>query len=105
MHTRRDVFQAMADPTRRAILILLATSAMTAGNISAEFKSSRQTISKHLHILTACGLLKQTQKGREIHYLTSAAKLKEVADFLEPFKAHWECIFSKMDAILNDLNN
>jgi DNA-binding transcriptional ArsR family regulator len=105
MEIRRDVFQALADPTRRAILTLLATASLTPGAIAAEFDSSRQTISKHIQILTECELLNQEQKGREIYYHFNPKKMKEVADFIEPFRQQWEKAFTEMDNILNELKS
>ena len=90
MNLRRDVFQAIADPTRRAILLLVATQSMTAGAIASNFETARPTVSKHLQILTECELLEQEQSGREVYYHINAKKLKEVADFLEPFRNMWE---------------
>ena len=86
METRSDVFQAIADPTRRTILALVALQAMTPGAIADSFDSSRQTISKHIQILTECQLLKQEQSGREIYYHFNPARIKEIADFIEPFR-------------------
>jgi DNA-binding transcriptional ArsR family regulator len=100
MESRRDVFQAIADPTRRAILTLLAIQALTPGAIAGNFKSSRQTISKHIQILTECELLKQEQNGREILYLLNAKKMKEVADFIEPFRKIWDDRFNKLETIM-----
>ena len=101
MNLRRDVFQAIADPTRRAILLLLAGQTMTAGAIAANFDSARPTISKHLQILTACSLLTQQQNGREVYYLINAKKMKEVADFIEPFRNMWDDRFNKLEAVMN----
>lgn len=103
MIQRRDVFQAIADPTRRAILTLVAFNTMTAGTIADEFDSTRQTISKHIQVLTECELLVQEQKGREIYYHFNAKKMKEVADFIKPFQKMWEGRFSKLDKILINL--
>lgn len=103
MKSRRDVFQAIADPTRRAILALLALQAMTPGAIAQNFPSSRQTISKHIQILTECELLKQTQSGREIHYQLNPHKMKEVADWLEPYRKIWEGRLAAMDELLQGL--
>lgn len=103
METRRDVFQAIADPTRRAILALVALHAMTPGAIAENFPSSRQTISKHIQILTECELLKQTQSGREIYYQFNPKKIKEVADWLEPYRKMWEGRFTKMDDLLMEM--
>ena len=101
MKIRRDVFQALADPTRRAILCLVAVQVMTPGAIAENFDSSRQTISKHLQILTECELLEQKQTGREIYYYINANKMKEVADFIEPFRQLWEGRFSKLEAVMS----
>lgn len=100
MNLRRDVFQAIADPTRRAILLLVASQSMTAGAIAANFDTARPTVSKHLQILTECELLEQTQNGREIYYQIHAKKMKEVADFLEPFRQLWDDRFNKLEAIM-----
>ncbi|HEY0059101.1 MAG TPA: metalloregulator ArsR/SmtB family transcription factor [Flavisolibacter sp.] len=100
MNLRRDVFQAIADPTRRAILVLVASQAMTAGAIAANFNSARPTVSKHLQILTECELLKQEQAGREIYYHLNPKKMKEIADFIEPFREMWEERFNKLEAIM-----
>lgn len=100
MNLRRDVFQAIADPTRRAILLLVASQAMTAGAIAANFDTARPTVSKHLQILTACELLKQEQNGREIYYHIHAKNMKEIADFIEPFRQLWEDRFNKLETIM-----
>ncbi|MDF7817075.1 metalloregulator ArsR/SmtB family transcription factor [Runella sp. MFBS21] len=100
MNLRRDVFQAIADPTRRAILLLVATQSMTAGAIAANFDTARPTVSKHLQILTECELLQQQQNGREIYYHINAKKMKEVADFIEPFRQMWDERFNKLEAIM-----
>ena len=100
MLLRRDVFQAIADPTRRAILLLLASQSMTAGAIASNFDTARPTVSKHLQILTECELLEQEQDGREIYYSINVNKMKEVADFIEPFRLMWEGRFSKLESIM-----
>jgi DNA-binding transcriptional ArsR family regulator len=100
MNLRRDVFQAIADPTRRAILLLVASQAMSAGAIAANFDTARPTVSKHLSILTECELLKQEQNGREIFYHLNAKKMKEIADFIEPFRKMWDDRFSKLESIM-----
>ena len=100
MKSRRDVFQAIADPTRRAILTLLAIQALTPGAVADNFQSSRQTISKHIQILTECELLKQEQNGREIYYHLNPKKMKEIADFIEPFRKMWDARFDKLEAIM-----
>lgn len=100
MNLRRDVFQAIADPTRRAILFLVASQSMTAGAIAANFDTARPTVSKHLQILTECELLKQEQNGREIYYHVNANKMEEVADFVEQFHQIWDERFNKLEAIM-----
>ncbi len=100
MNLRRDVFQAIADPTRRNILILLASHAMTAGAIAANFNSARPTVSRHLQILTECELLGQTQQGREVYYHLNATKMKEIADFIEPFRRMWDDRFNKLEDVM-----
>lgn len=100
MNLRRDVFQAIADPTRRAILLLVSTQALTAGAIASNFDTARPTVSKHLQILTECELLSQEQNGREIFYHINARKMKEVADFIEPFRKMWEDRFNKLENIM-----
>jgi len=102
MNLRRDVFQAIADPTRRAILLLLASQAMTAGAIASNFDTARPTVSKHLQILTECELLQQTQNGREIYYHINATNMKQVADFIEPFRQLWEERFNKLEDIMKN---
>ena len=103
MELRRDVFQAIADPTRRAILGLVALHAMTPGAIAENFDSSRQTISKHIQILNECELLKQTQTGREIYYHFNPQKMKQVAVWLEPYRKMWEDRFEAIDNLLNEM--
>jgi DNA-binding transcriptional ArsR family regulator len=102
---RRDVFQAIADPTRRAILALLALQAMTPNALAEHFDSSRQAISKHIQILTECRLLSQKQTGREIHYHFNPEKMKEVDIWMEQFRALWEKRFDKLDEILKNQQN
>ena len=100
MNLRRDVFQAIADPTRRAILLLVASQSMTAGAIASNFDTARPTVSKHLQILTECELLQQEQNGREVYYHFNVKKMKEVGDFIEPFRQMWEDRFDKLEAIM-----
>lgn len=102
MILQRDVFQAIANPTRRAILLLVASQAMTAGAIAANFETARPTVSKHLQILTECELLNQEQNGREIYYHLNPGKIKEVADFIEPFRKMWDERFNKLEAIMKN---
>ena len=100
MNLRRDVFQAIADPTRRAILLLVAAQSMTAGAIASKFDTARPTVSKHLLILTECKLLEQEYNGREVYYHINAKKMKEVADFIEPFRKMWDDRFNKLETIM-----
>ena len=100
---RRDVFQAIADPTRRAIIALIALQAMTPNALAEHFDSSRQAVSKHLRILTECQLVKQEQTGREIYYHFNPKKMKEVADFIEPFRQMWESKFNQLDKLLQTM--
>ena len=100
MNLRRDSFQALADPTRRAILLLVASQSMTAGAIAANFDTARPTVSKHLRLLTECDLLQQEQSGREVIYHINAKSLKDVADFIEPFRDMWDERFNKLEAVM-----
>ena len=100
MNLRRDVFQAIADPTRRTILLLLATQSMTAGGIASNFDTARPTVSKHLQILVECELLNQEQKGREIYYHLNTGKMKEIEDFLEPFRKLWDERFNRLEQVM-----
>jgi DNA-binding transcriptional ArsR family regulator len=102
MNLRRDVFQAIADPTRRAILMLVTTQSMTAGTIASNFDTARPTVSKHIQILTECELLTAEQSGREIHYHLNAKKMKEIADFIEPFRKMWDDRFNKLEDIMKN---
>ena len=102
MDLRRDVFQAIADPTRRAIITLLAVHAMTPGAIAEHFDSSRQTISKHIQILAECELLKQELTGREIYYYLNPKKMKAIAEFIEPFRNMWDNRFNKLESIMKN---
>src|SRR5215470_4397375 len=102
MLLRRDVFQAIADPTRRAILTLVASQSLTAGAIAANFDTARPTVSKHLQILTECELLQQEQNGREIYYHFNPKKMKEIADFIEPFRKMWDERFNKLESVMKN---
>lgn len=102
---RRDIFQAIADPTRRAIIALIALQAMTPNAIADHFESSRQAVSKHLKILTECELIQQEQKGREIFYKLEVEKMKEIEIWLEQFRKIWESRFEQLDALLFTLKN
>lgn len=100
---RRDVFQAIADPTRRAILVLIAMQAMTPNAIAEHFNSTRQAVSKHLRILTECELLTQQQQGREIYYQLDIEKMKQIDHWLEQFRKIWETRFNQLDQVLANI--
>jgi DNA-binding transcriptional ArsR family regulator len=100
---RRDVFQAIADPTRRAIIALIALQAMTPNAIAEHFQTSRQAVSKHLRILTECELVTQEQKGREIYYRLEIEKMIEIDKWLEHVQEIWEGNFKGLDALLAEL--
>jgi len=103
INMRRDIFQAIADPTRRAILSLLAVGAMTPNAIAEHFDSTRQTISKHIQILTECEVLVQRKTGREIYYHFNPQKMQEVDIWLQPFRKMWGDRFDQLDDLLKDL--
>jgi len=100
MKTRRDIFQAIADPTRRAIITLIALQAMTPNAIAEHFATTRQAVSKHLQILTECELVTQKQQGREIYYQLEVNKIKEIDKWLEQFRKIWEDRFDNLDKLL-----
>jgi DNA-binding transcriptional ArsR family regulator len=101
MEARRDVFWAIADPTRRAILLLIAAQAMTPNAVAEEFHTSRQAVSKHMQILTECKLVKQEQKGREIYYHINATKMDEIDKWIEQFRKVLETQFNQLDNVLS----
>jgi len=103
MEARRDVFWALADPTRRAILLLIAAQSLTPNAIAEEFHTSRQAVSKHIQILTECELVKQEQKGREIYYHINATKMNEVDKWIEQFRKTFETQFNQLDKVLSTL--
>src|SRR3954463_7202066 len=100
---RRDIFQAVADPTRRAIIVLIALQAMTPNAIADNFNTTRQAVSKHLRILTECELVKQAYQGREIYYSLEIEKMNEIEIWLEQFKKIWETKFNQLDNVLSTL--
>ena len=100
---KRDIFQAIADPTRRAILVLIATQALTPNAIAEEFDTTRQAVSKHIKILNECDLLEQEKVGREIYYQLKIEKMKEIDKWLEIFREHWEDRFNQLDQVLLNL--
>lgn len=100
---RRDIFQAIADPTRRAIITLIALQAMTPNAIADNFNTTRQAVSKHLRILTECDLVKQEQQGREIYYSLQIDKMKEIDKWLDQLRALWETRFNQLDKVLSTI--
>jgi DNA-binding transcriptional ArsR family regulator len=102
---RRDIFQAIADPTRRAIIVLIAAQAMTPNALAAHFDTTRQAVSKHLKILTECELIRQEPQGREIYYQLEISKMQEIDKWLEQFRKIWEDRFNQLDAVLLNLKS
>jgi DNA-binding transcriptional ArsR family regulator len=100
---RRDIFQAIADPTRRAILSLVALQAMTPNAVAEHFNSSRQAVSKHIRILCECQLLEQRQQVREIYYYFNPKKMKEVDKWLDQFRRLWESRYNQLDIVLRQI--
>ena len=100
---RRDIFQAIADPTRRAIIALIALQAMTPNAIADNFNTTRQSVSKHLRILTECELVKQEQQGREIYYSLQVEKMKELDKWLDQFRTLWEARYNQLGAVLSNM--
>jgi DNA-binding transcriptional ArsR family regulator len=100
---RRDIFQAVADPTRRAIIVLIALQTMTPNAIAEHFDITRQAVSKHLRILTECELVKQEHQGREIYYSLEIDKMKEIDRWLEQFRKIWETRFNQLDQVLSTI--
>jgi len=102
---RRDIFQAIADPTRRAIITLIALHAMTPNAIAEHFDTTRQAVSKHLRILTECDLISQKQQGREIYYQLEINKMKEIDKWMDQFRKIWETRFNQLDEVLLTMKN
>ena len=102
---KKDIFQAIADPTRRAILSLIAIHALTPNALAEHFDLTRQGVSKHIQVLADAELVKKNHEGREIYYHVNAKKMKELADWLEPFQQLWETRFSQLDATLKNFKN
>jgi DNA-binding transcriptional ArsR family regulator len=103
MEIRRDVFQAIADPTRRAIIVLIALQAMTPNALAEHFQTSRQAVSKHIKILAECELVKQEVSGREIYYSLEVDKMKEVDQWMEQFRKIWETRFNQLEDLLTTM--
>lgn len=100
---RRDIFQAISDPTRRAIIALIAVQGMTPNALAAHFETSRQAVSKHLRILAECELITQEQKGREIYYVLEIEKMREIDEWLEQYRKIWETRYSQLDELLSTM--
>lgn len=100
---RRDIFQAIADPTRRSIIALIAIQAMTPNAIAENFNTTRQAVSKHLRILTECELVKKEQQGREIYYSLEISKMKEIDQWLAQYRIIWENRFDQLDQVLSTI--
>ncbi len=100
---RRDIFQAIADPTRRAIITLIALQAMTPNAIADNFNATRQSVSKHLRILTECEIVKQDQQGREIYYSLEIDKMKEIDKWLNQLRKIWDTRFNQLDKVLSTI--
>lgn len=105
MNVRRDIFQAIADPTRRAIMVLVASQAMTPTAIASHFDTSRQAVSKHLSILFECNLVEATREGREIYYTLQIEEMKEIDLWLDQFRKIWEERYGQLDEVLSNLKN
>lgn len=102
---RRDIFQAIADPTRRAILVLVAVQAMTPNAIAEHFDITRQSISRHLRILAECDILIQKHEGREIFYELKIDKMKEIDVWIAQFRKITEERFQELDQVLFAIKN
>jgi DNA-binding transcriptional ArsR family regulator len=105
MILRRDIFQAIADPTRRSILALLAAQTITAGAIADNFDGARSTISKHIQILTECGLVESKQQGREIYYEIKIERMKEIDLWLDQILLIWEGRFDNLENYITKIQN
>ena len=100
---RRDVFNALADPTRRGILISLAHEAQNVNALAEKFDMTRQAVSLHVKYLQECGVITITKEGRERLCHLEAQKLSEVAEWLEPFRKLWETRFAQLDELLTNI--
>lgn len=105
METRRDVFQAIADPTRRDILSMLVDKPLNLNALADHFDMSRQAVSLHVKVLTECGVIDINKVGRERYCNLKPQTLEEVADWLEPFKKMWDIRFEKLDMLLEEMKN
>jgi len=100
---KQDIFQAIADPTRRAILTLIAVQALTPNAMAEKFAMSRQAVSKHIKVLQECQLVKPEQSGREIYYHFNPKKMQEFDSWLAQFRKAWETQFNQLDDVLSTL--
>ena len=102
---RRDIFQAVADPTRRQIINLIAHKPLTPNGVAESFDMSRQGISKHLKILTECGIIIIVARGREHYCFIQPQKMEELGDWLESFRKIWENRFDNLDDLVVRMQN
>jgi DNA-binding transcriptional ArsR family regulator len=100
---KQDVFQAIADPTRRTILALIAVQALTPNAMAEKFDMSRQAVSKHIKVLQECELIKPEQSGREIYYHFNPKKMQEIDKWIDQFRKNWETQFNQLDKVLSTL--
>ncbi|MBS1667635.1 MAG: winged helix-turn-helix transcriptional regulator [Bacteroidetes bacterium] len=100
---KQDLFQAVADPTRRAILALVAIQALTPNAMAEKFDMSRQAVSKHIKVLQECDLIKPQQSGREIYYHFNPQKMQELDHWLTQFRKTWETQFNQLDKVLDNM--
>ena len=97
---KQDIFQAIADPTRRAILTLIAIQALTPNAMAENFDMSRQAVSKHIKVLQECELIKPEHSGREIYYHFNPHKMQEIDKWIDQFRKMWETQFNQLDKVL-----
>ncbi|MBV6643381.1 MAG: winged helix-turn-helix transcriptional regulator, partial [Cyclobacteriaceae bacterium] len=102
---RRDVYQAIADPTRRQILMSLTRERKKVNDLAEQFDMTRQAVSLHVKFLQECEVIRIEQEGRERYCQLEVQKLTEVADWLEPFRALWNDRLDRMDNLLNELQS
>ncbi|MES2679566.1 MAG: metalloregulator ArsR/SmtB family transcription factor [Bacteroidota bacterium] len=105
METRRDVFQAIADPNRRAIIGLLATESLSLNGVAEHFNISRPAVSKHIKILTECGLVTIRQQGRERYCEARFENLREISLWLEKYKKFWARKLDALELYLDELQS
>ena len=102
---RRDIFQAIADPTRRAIITLIAVQAMTPNALASHFDTSRQAVSKHLKVLQECEVVQTEPKGREVYYRLDIEKMNEIDEWVMQVREMWATRFDQLDNLLSTIKN